>query len=50
MDEEWPEIKREIQRWLDPENFDMHGQQLTKLNTAQTNSRRDKTMVVKEMQ
>ena len=32
LDSEWPEIRRELERWLDPQNFDAHGTQKTKLN------------------
>ncbi|CAF4191071.1 unnamed protein product, partial [Rotaria sordida] len=39
IDDEWPQIKEELQRWLNPENFDMNGQQLTKLNASQINPR-----------
>ncbi|CAF1037025.1 unnamed protein product [Rotaria sordida] len=39
IDDEWPHIKEELQRWLNPENFDMNGQQLTKLNASQVNPR-----------
>jgi RimJ/RimL family protein N-acetyltransferase len=42
VDDEWPQVKGELQRWLSPENFDMNGQQLTKLNCAQVNPSRNK--------
>ncbi|CAF1015788.1 unnamed protein product [Rotaria sordida] len=42
IDDEWPQIKEELQRWLNPENFDMNGQQLTKLNASQVNPRHTK--------
>ncbi len=34
-DKEWPERKVAFERWLDPQNFDEHGRQKTRLN-AQT--------------
>ena len=37
--DEWPQVKQELQRWLNAENFDCNGQQLTKLNGAQVNQR-----------
>ncbi|CAM4924281.1 unnamed protein product [Rotaria socialis] len=43
VDDEWPHVKYEIQRWLNPTNFDTSGQQLTTLNSAQTNPRNKKT-------
>jgi hypothetical protein len=30
VDDEWPQVKQEFQRWLNPENFYINGQQLTK--------------------
>jgi RimJ/RimL family protein N-acetyltransferase len=42
VDDEWPQVKQELQRWLNPENFDINGQQLTKLNGAQVNRHHDK--------
>jgi RimJ/RimL family protein N-acetyltransferase len=44
VDDEWIEVKQEFQRWLNPENFDSNGQQLTKLNGAQVNPRKKKTI------
>lgn len=32
IDQQWFDTKREIERWLQPTNFDKEGQQLTKLN------------------
>ncbi|CAF1120072.1 unnamed protein product [Rotaria sordida] len=46
VDDEWPQIKEELQRWLNPENFDMNGQQLTKLNASQINPRHTKIIDV----
>jgi RimJ/RimL family protein N-acetyltransferase len=43
VDDEWAPLKQEFQRWLNPENFDSHGQQLTKLNNAQINPRSNTT-------
>jgi RimJ/RimL family protein N-acetyltransferase len=34
-DDEWPGIKAGFQRWLDPANFDEHGQQRTHLTTKE---------------
>lgn len=31
LDSEWPQFKREYDRWLDPVNFDSSGKQLSKL-------------------
>jgi len=31
IDNEWPLIKRKLEAWLDPENFDAEGRQKTKL-------------------
>ncbi|CAF4083559.1 unnamed protein product [Rotaria sordida] len=42
VDDEWPQVKQEFERWLNPENFDINGQQLTKLNSAKVNPRRHK--------
>ncbi|CAF1261256.1 unnamed protein product [Rotaria magnacalcarata] len=42
VDDEWSQIKEEFQRWLNPENFDINGQQLTKLNGAKVNPRHHK--------
>ncbi|CAF4159646.1 unnamed protein product [Rotaria sp. Silwood2] len=39
VDDEWPLLKQEFQRWLSKDNFDENGQQLTKLNAAQVNPR-----------
>ena len=39
VDDEWPSVKREFQRWLNPANFDANEQQLTKLNAAEFNPR-----------
>jgi RimJ/RimL family protein N-acetyltransferase len=38
LDDDWPKVKEEFQRWLNRENFHSNGQQLTKLNAAQMNS------------
>ena len=35
IDDEWPWIRRAHERWLDPANFDEHGQQRTPLNTEE---------------
>ena len=48
VDDEWPPVKQELQRWLKPENFDVNGQQLSKLNGAQVNSRSTKIVEVKQ--
>lgn len=42
VDDEWPQIKQEIQRWLNADNFDVNGQQLSKLNSPQANLRNGK--------
>ncbi|CAF2051083.1 unnamed protein product [Rotaria magnacalcarata] len=42
IDDEWAVIKPEFQRWLNSNNFDSNGQQLTKLNSAQINPRSHK--------
>lgn len=34
-DDEWPAIRRELERWLAPANFDESGRQLTRLDVAQ---------------
>ena len=34
IDEEWPAIRKEMERWLQPSNFDAEGRQLTKLEAA----------------
>lgn len=34
IDREWPAIRAEFERWLDPSNFDVHGQQKTKLGVS----------------
>jgi RimJ/RimL family protein N-acetyltransferase len=44
VNDEWPKVKQEFQRWLNPENFDSNGQQLTKLNAAQVNPRQIKIL------
>ncbi len=36
LDSDWPRLKAEYQRWLDPSNFDSEGQQKSKL-VARTN-------------
>ena len=36
---EWPRVREEFQRWLSNDNFDVNGQQLTKLNAAHVHSR-----------
>ena len=43
VDDEWSLVKQEIQRWLKADNFDIDGQQLSKLNSAQANLRLIKT-------
>lgn len=40
IDDEWILLKQEYQRWLNPINFDHNGQQLSKLNAAQINPRK----------
>jgi len=42
VDDEWPAVKQEFERWLNPNNFDADGQQLSKLNSEQVNSRQPK--------
>lgn len=37
IDEEWPKLKAAFQAWLSPENFNMHGKQVKKLNEFQWN-------------
>ncbi|CAF2498958.1 unnamed protein product [Rotaria sp. Silwood2] len=44
IDDEWVQLKQEFQRWLNSENFDSNGQQLTKLNAAQINPRSNEKM------
>ncbi|CAF2779419.1 unnamed protein product [Rotaria sp. Silwood2] len=44
VNDEWGQVKQEIQRWLHPDNFDANGQQLSRLNAAQANPRRSKTV------
>jgi RimJ/RimL family protein N-acetyltransferase len=34
IDREWPAIRAEFERWLDPTNFDVDGQQKTKLGVS----------------
>ncbi len=34
IDRDWPEIKARFERWLDPANFDQHGQQLSSLRQS----------------
>ncbi|CAF4106170.1 unnamed protein product, partial [Adineta steineri] len=46
-DDEWPYIKQELERWLNPNNFDTDGQQLTKLNGKQVNPRHSKNIEIK---
>ena len=36
IDSEWPAIRDELERWLDPKNFDDAGRQLTKLGIQST--------------
>ncbi len=33
-DDEWPRVKRAFGAWLDPRNFDQHGQQRAPLTTT----------------
>ena len=33
IDEEWPQLRGAFEQWLDPENFDSHGQQKRTLET-----------------
>jgi RimJ/RimL family protein N-acetyltransferase len=33
IDDEWPDLRREYERWLDPANFDADGRQRTALGT-----------------
>jgi RimJ/RimL family protein N-acetyltransferase len=35
LDTEWPKLKVEFERWLDPSNFDADGRQLTKLRARE---------------
>lgn len=35
LDRDWPTLKKEFNRWLDPENFDADGQQKSALNCRQ---------------
>jgi len=42
IDDEWIEVKKEYQRWLNPSNFNSYQQQLSKLNAAQVNPREKK--------
>lgn len=39
IDDEWSQVRQEIQRWLNKDNFHINGQQLTKLNSSQANPR-----------
>jgi len=34
LDREWPAVKAEFERWLDPDNFDTDGRQRTRLRIA----------------
>ena len=34
LDREWPDRKKEFERWLTPDNFDTAGRQKTRLNHA----------------
>ena len=47
IDDEWIAVKKEYQRWLNPENFDVNEQQLSKLNAEQVNPRQTKIVEVK---
>lgn len=47
-DDEWVEIIKKYQRWLNPNNFDSNKQQLTKLNAAQYNPRKVKLIEVNQ--
>ncbi|QCE32815.1 GNAT family N-acetyltransferase [Acetobacteraceae bacterium] len=38
LDKEWPEIKKEYERWLDPNNFTEEGKQKTSLNVKEKRS------------
>ncbi len=41
VDEEWPYLQTAFETWLDPDNFDMHGQQrqsLTQIRTGITHT------------
>ncbi|UJR14445.1 hypothetical protein I4U23_001442 [Adineta vaga] len=42
IDDEWSLVKQEFQRWLNANNFDQTGQQLTKLNAKKVNPRQRK--------
>jgi RimJ/RimL family protein N-acetyltransferase len=44
VDDEWLQVKYEIQRWLNASNFDVNGQQLSRLNSAQANPRSSKSL------
>ncbi|MFP4011390.1 MAG: GNAT family N-acetyltransferase [Spirochaetaceae bacterium] len=39
IDEEWPALERAFSRWLDPDNFDAHGNQLTSLRAWRASGR-----------
>ena len=47
IDDEWIEVKKEYQRWLNPENFDQNEQQLSKLNGSEVNPRQLKIVEVR---
>lgn len=47
IDDEWIEVKKEFQRWLNPVNFDANDQQLSKLNAEQVNPRQTKIVEIK---
>lgn len=45
-DDEWPSIKQELDRWLNPNNFNSNGEQMSKLNGEQVNPRQVKVIEV----
>lgn len=47
IDDEWIDVKKEYQRWLNPKNFDQNEQQLSKLNGNEVNPRQIKIVEVK---
>ena len=42
VDDEWMPVKQEFKRWLNSDNFDANGQQITKLNCTQVNPRQNR--------
>lgn len=39
VQDDWPEVKKEFEKWLNEGNFDGKGQQKTKLNMPNRNSK-----------